>query len=57
MASFGTLINTARFELGRQPVIWWTLATSFSFMFMLVLSANVFADAVRDAFDPRAARR
>jgi peptide/nickel transport system permease protein len=57
MASFGTLINTARFELGRQPVIWWTLATSFSFMFTLVLSANVFADAVRDAFDPRAARR
>jgi len=57
MASFGTLINTARFELGRQPVIWWTLATSFTFMFLLVLSANVFADAVRDAFDPRAARR
>jgi peptide/nickel transport system permease protein len=57
MASFGTLINTARFELGRQPVIWWTLATSFTFMFSLVLSANVFADAVRDAFDPRAARR
>jgi peptide/nickel transport system permease protein len=57
MASFGTLINTARFELGRQPVIWWTLATSFTFMFALVLSANVFADAVRDAFDPRAARR
>ncbi|HUD24876.1 MAG TPA: ABC transporter permease [Burkholderiaceae bacterium] len=57
MASFGTLINTARFELGRQPVIWWTLATSFTFMFTLVLSANVFADAVRDAFDPRAARR
>jgi peptide/nickel transport system permease protein len=57
MASFGTLINTARFELGRQPVIWWTLATSFSFMFTLVLAANVFADAVRDAFDPRAARR
>ena len=57
MASFGTLINTARFELGRQPVIWWTLATSFTFMFLLVLSANVFADAVRDAFDPRGARR
>jgi peptide/nickel transport system permease protein len=57
MASFGTLINTARFELGRQPVIWWTLASSFTFMFALVLAANVFADAVRDAFDPRAARR
>ena len=25
-------------------------------MFALVLAANLFADAVRDAFDPRAAR-
>jgi peptide/nickel transport system permease protein len=53
MASFGTLINTARMELSRDPPIWWTLATSFSFMFAIVLSANLFADAVRDAFDPR----
>ena len=53
MASFGTLINTARAELSREPVIWWTLATSFVFMFVIVLSANLFADAVRDAFDPR----
>jgi len=53
MASFGTLINTARSELSREPAIWWTLATSFVFMFVIVLSANLFADAVRDAFDPR----
>jgi peptide/nickel transport system permease protein len=53
MASFGTLINTARSELSREPAIWWTLATSFAFMFVIVLSANLFADAVRDAFDPR----
>ncbi|HXY21349.1 MAG TPA: ABC transporter permease, partial [Burkholderiaceae bacterium] len=56
MASFGTLINTARLELGRDPVIWWTLASAFAFLFALVLSANYFADAVRDAFDPRAAK-
>ena len=55
MQSFGTLINTARLELSREPTIWWTLATAFTFMFTLVLSANLFADAVRDAFDPRAA--
>jgi peptide/nickel transport system permease protein len=55
MASFGTLISTARFELAREPAIWWTLATAFGFMFALVLSANLFADAVREAFDPRAA--
>jgi peptide/nickel transport system permease protein len=54
MASFGTLISTSRFELAREPAIWWTLATAFTFMFALVLAANVFADAVREAFDPRA---
>jgi peptide/nickel transport system permease protein len=53
MASFGTLINTARLELSREPAIWWTLATAFAFMFTIVLAANLFADAVRDAFDPR----
>ncbi len=56
MASFGTLISTARLELGREPVIWWTLASAFVFLFALVLAANYFADAVRDAFDPRSAR-
>ncbi len=57
MQSFGTLINTARLELSREPTIWWTLATAFTFMFALVLSANIFADAIRDAFDPRAIHR
>ena len=51
--SFGTLINNARLEMGRDPMVWWTLASAFSFMMVLVLSANLFADAVRDAFDPR----
>jgi peptide/nickel transport system permease protein len=34
-------------------MVWWTLAAAFVFMFVLVLAANLFADAVRDAFDPR----
>jgi len=55
MTSFGTMINNARMELGREPVVWWSLAAAFSAMFLLVLAANLFADAVRDAFDPRAA--
>lgn len=54
MTSFGTMINNARLELGREPVVWWSLAAAFCTMFMLVLAANLFADAVRDAFDPRA---
>jgi peptide/nickel transport system permease protein len=53
--SFGTMINNARMELSREPVVWWSLAAAFSAMFILVLAANLFADAVRDAFDPRAA--
>jgi peptide/nickel transport system permease protein len=55
MTSFGTMINNARMELGREPVVWWSLAAAFSAMFLLVLAANLFSDAVRDAFDPRAA--
>jgi peptide/nickel transport system permease protein len=51
--SFGTMINAARLELGREPVVWWMLAAAFGFMLVLVLAANLFADAVRDAFDPR----
>lgn len=54
MISFGTMINNARMELGREPVVWWSLAAAFAAMFMLVLAANLFADVVRDAFDPRA---
>ena len=53
MISFGTMINNARMELAREPVVWWSLAAAFSFMFTLVLAANLLADAVRDAFDPR----
>ncbi|HLP97784.1 MAG TPA: ABC transporter permease [Sideroxyarcus sp.] len=53
MISFGTMINAARLEMGREPVVWWALAAAFGFMLVLVLAANLFADAVRDAFDPR----
>ncbi len=53
MTSFGTMINNARMELSREPAVWWSLASAFTFMFALVLAANLLADAVRDAFDPR----
>jgi len=53
MISFGTMINAARLEMGREPIVWWALASAFCFMLVLVLAANLFADAVRDAFDPR----
>ncbi len=53
MTSFGTMINGARLEMAREPMVWWSLAAAFVFMLTLVLAANLFADAVRDAFDPR----
>ena len=53
MISFGNMINSARLEMAREPMVWWSLASAFVFMFLLVLSANLFSDAVRDAFDPR----
>lgn len=56
MNSFGSMINGARLEMSRDPMIWWSLMTAFMFMLALVLAANLFADAVRDAFDPRTRR-
>ncbi len=57
MASWGNMINGARLELAREPVVWWQLMAAFLFMFALVLAANLFADSVREAFDPRAGGR
>ena len=53
MYSWGNMINSSRLELAREPIVWWAFLAAFLFMFMLVLSANLFADSVRDAFDPR----
>ncbi|MCM8856045.1 MAG: ABC transporter permease [Candidatus Thiodiazotropha sp.] len=53
MNSWGNMINSARLEMAREPIVWWSLAAALIFMFTLVLSANLFSDVVRDAFDPR----
>ncbi|MCB1786116.1 MAG: ABC transporter permease [Chromatiaceae bacterium] len=55
--SWGNMINGARLELAREPVVWWSLLAAFGFMFTLVLAANLFSDVVRDAFDPRLRRQ
>jgi len=52
--SWGNMINAARLEMSREPIVWWSLFAAFLFMFILVLFANLFSDVVRDAFDPRA---
>jgi peptide/nickel transport system permease protein len=51
--SWGNMINSSRLELAREPIVWWPLLAALVLMFFLVLAANIFADAVRDAFDPR----
>ncbi len=51
--SWGNMINAARLELAREPVVWWQLVAAFVFMSTLVLAANLLADVVREAFDPR----
>lgn len=50
--SWGNMINGARLELARDPIVWWPIFAAFLLMFLLVLAINLFADAVRDAFDP-----
>ncbi len=57
MTSWGNMINRARLEMAREPMVWWSLLAAFLFMFTLVLAANLFSDAVRDAFDPRLRER
>jgi peptide/nickel transport system permease protein len=51
--SWGNMINGARLEMARDPIVWWSLSAAFVFMFALVLAANLFADTVQQAFDPR----
>jgi peptide/nickel transport system permease protein len=54
MNSFGGMINLARSEMSRDPLVWWSFAAAFSFMVTIVLAANLLADGVQKAFDPRA---
>jgi len=51
--SWGSMIDSARGELSRAPLVWWTLTSATGALFGLVLSLNLFGDALRRAFDPR----
>jgi len=54
--SWGQMIDQARNELSRTPVIWWNLAGASIALFTLVLAVNMIADALRDIVDPRTRR-
>jgi len=51
--SWGVMIDGARGELGREPLVWWNLISATCALFGLVLSLNLFGDALRRAFDPK----
>lgn len=53
IGSWGNMIDGARLELAREPVLWWNLAAASTALFLLVLAFNIFGDALRDAIDPR----
>lgn len=53
-ASWGAMIDGARMELIREPMVWWNIGSAFAALFILVLALNLFGDALRRAFDPKA---
>jgi peptide/nickel transport system permease protein len=54
--SWGQMIDQARDELARDPIIWWNLAAASAALFGLILAVNFVGDAVRDILDPRTLR-
>ena len=54
--SWGQMIDQARDELSRDPIIAWNLAAASVALFALILAVNRIGDAVRDVLDPRTLR-
>ena len=55
--SWGQMIDQARDELSRDPIICWNLAAASAALFALILAVNLVGDALRDVLDPRTAPR
>jgi peptide/nickel transport system permease protein len=51
--SWGQMIDGARNELSREPIVWWNIAAAGAALFTLILAVNTVGDAVRDVLDPR----
>ena len=54
--SWGQMIDGARDELSRDPIVWWNIGAAGSALFGLILAVNAVGDAVRDVLDPRTLR-
>lgn len=53
IGSWGRLIDEARNELSRDPIVYWPLMSSFLVMMILILAVNFLGDVIRDALDPK----
>ncbi|MFT5443370.1 MAG: peptide/nickel transport system permease protein [Myxococcota bacterium] len=54
--SWGQMIDQARSELSRDPVVWWNITAAGAALFGLLLAINMVGDAIRDILDPRTLR-
>ena len=54
--SWGQMIDQARDELARDPIIYWNLTAASVALFGLILAVNLVGDAIRDILDPRTVR-
>ena len=54
--SWGQMIDQARDELSRDPIVWWNLSAAGLALFGLILAVNFVGDAVRDVLDPQTLR-
>ena len=53
--SWGVMIDEAKQELSRLPVVWWQLVGASLAMTGIILAFNLLGDSLRDAIDPKAA--
>jgi peptide/nickel transport system permease protein len=54
--SWGQMIDQARSELSRDPIIWWNFGAASVAILALLLAVNFVGDALRDVLDPRTLR-
>jgi len=54
--SWGQMIDQARDELSREPIIWWNISAAGTALFILLLAVNFVGDALRDILDPQTLR-
>ena len=54
--SWGQMIDGARDELSRSPIVWWNIGAAGTALFGLILAVNAVGDAIRDVLDPRTMR-